>query len=139
MQRSREPEEPKDPSRPEQIRRNPRVQPAVDILERAEEIVIRADMPGIEPSGIDVRFERGILSFSGRVKSARPEGGVDLLQELDRADYYREFAVGEEIERSGIFAEYEMGVLTLHLPRTGTVKARRIDVRRKPRDRGEDR
>jgi HSP20 family molecular chaperone IbpA len=118
-------------SRPEQIRQAPHVHPAVDILDRPEEIVVRADMPGAAPDGIDVRFENGILILSGKVSPAGPESKDDLLREFVRADYYREFSLGEGIHQDKITAEYDSGVLTLHLPKAEAPRPRPIEVRRK--------
>lgn len=118
-------------ARPEQIRQAPHVHPAVDILDRPEEIVVRADMPGAAADGIDVRFENGILILSGKVKPAGPETTDDLIREFVRADYYREFSVGEGIHEDKITADYDSGVLTLHLPKAEAPRPRQIEVRRK--------
>src|SRR4051812_1310204 len=87
----------RDIARPEQIRQAPHAHPLVDILSGDEELVVRADMPGVAPDGIDVRFENGILILSGKVRAAGAEGTDDLIREFPRADYYREFSVGEGI------------------------------------------
>lgn len=120
----------RDIARPEQIREAPHLHPLVDILSRAEEIVVRADMPGIAPDGIDVRFENGILILSGKVGTAE-ERGDELIREFPRADYYREFSVGEGIQQDQITAEYDSGVLTLRLPKSESTRPRRIEVQRK--------
>ena len=127
----------RDVGRPEQIQQSPHVHPLVDILDRPEEIVVHADMPGVAPDGIDARYENGILVLSGRLKSASSEPKEDLFREYARADYYREFSVGEDIEQEGITAEYDSGVLTLTLPKSKSKRPRRIEVKQKSGEREE--
>jgi len=121
----------RDAARPEQIREGPHVHPLVDVLERADEILLRADMPGVAAGGIDVRFENGILILAGKVRERGEEPKGELFREFVPADYYREFTVGESIDREKISAEYEAGVLTLRLPKSESTKPRRIEVRKK--------
>jgi len=120
----------RDLGRPEQIRQGVHLHPDVDILDKGQEILLRADMPGAGADGVDVRFENGILSLFGRVQSREVEGDC-LLQEYEEGDYYREFLVGDGIDEGKISAEYSDGVLTLHLPKSESAKPRRIEVQRK--------
>jgi len=105
--------------------------PAVDIYETAEEYVVMAEMPGCDPKGIDVQFENGELSITGRVSPRQvPETGW-LAREFGIGDYARTFNVTESIETDKISAEYEHGILTLRLPKVETAKPRKIEVRTK--------
>jgi HSP20 family protein len=121
----------REAARPEQIRQGPHVHPLVDVANRAEELVLRADMPGAVAGGIDVRFEAGILTISGKVMEEPEVPTGELFREFVPADYYREFTVGEAIDPERITAEYEAGVLTLRLPKAASTRTRRIEVRRK--------
>ena len=109
----------------------PRFVPAVDIYETAEEYVVMAEMPGCDPKGIDVQFENGELSIYGRALPRQvPETGW-LAREFGIGDYARTFNVTESIESEKISAEYEHGILTLHLPKVEQAKPRKIEVRPK--------
>jgi HSP20 family protein len=121
----------RDAGRPERIRQGPHLHPPVDVLDRADEILLRADMPGVAPDGIDVRFENGILILSGKTRERGEESKGELFREFVPMDYYREFTVGETVDRDKITADYDAGVLTLRLPKAGSTKPRRIEVRRK--------
>ena len=111
--------------------RTPRFVPAVDIFETPEEYVVMADMPGCDPKGIDVQFEKGELSIYGRVTPRQyPKSGW-LACEFEVGDFARTFNVTESIETEKISAEYEQGILTLRLPKVETAKPRRIEVRTK--------
>jgi HSP20 family molecular chaperone IbpA len=102
--------------------------PRVDILEHQDELLLRADMPGVRSDAIDIRFEDGELTVHGKVEP-RQEQAQMLLNEYGVGDFYRTFRVSEHIDASKIHAEYTQGVLTVHLPKTEAVKPRKIEVR----------
>ncbi len=102
--------------------------PNVDILEKADELVVVADVPGTRPEAIDIDFDNGELTIHARVPP-RNEDVDFLLHEYGVGDFYRTFRVSEAIDASRITAEYADGVLTLHLPKAEAVKPRKISVR----------
>jgi HSP20 family protein len=126
---SRRPQQ--DVTRAEKLSQGPHIQPDVDVLDRPDEILVRADMPGVGADGVDARFENGIVTLSGVVKLRAPAKGGYLAQEYEPFDFYRQFVVGEGVDQSRISAEYEGGVLTLHLPKSESAKSRRIEIKRK--------
>ncbi|HLA86263.1 MAG TPA: Hsp20/alpha crystallin family protein [Thermoguttaceae bacterium] len=102
--------------------------PNVDILEKPDELVVVADVPGAVTEKISVDFADGILSVHAPVDASRADGRTYLAQEFGVGDYYRSFRVSQEIDPSRIAAECADGVLTLHLPKAETVKPRKIAV-----------
>ena len=107
----------------------PLFRPDVDIVEREEELVILADMPGTCSEHIDVQFENGTLTVHAKVceRQAR-EAGYEL-NEYGIGDFQRTFQVKEAIDSRRISAEYRHGVLTLHLPKIQAVRPRKIAVK----------
>ncbi len=103
--------------------------PNVDIVERPEELVVLADMPGTRSEGTEVDFEDGTLTIHGRVAPRHTEGTEFLLREYNVGDFYRTFHVNEAIDTNNITAEYADGVLTLHLPKAEAAKPRKIHVK----------
>ena len=103
-------------------------QPAVDILETKDELVLVADMPGVPPDGVDVGLEGDELSIEGRVRSGEYDGLKPLYVEYGVGGYYRRFTLGEMIDREGIKAQMKNGVLVLRLPKAERARARRITV-----------
>lgn len=101
--------------------------PRIDIVETQNELTLYADMPGVAPSGVDLRFEGGELSLEGHV-AVRNQGVHYLLHEYGIGDFHRSFSIGSEIDASKINAEMKDGVLTVHLPKTEAVKPKRIEV-----------
>lgn len=102
--------------------------PRVDVLETDDEILVYADMPGVTPEDVDVRFENGELAVHGRRAASHPEK-VRTTREFEVTGYFRSFRVTEQIAADKIAAELKNGVLTLHLPKVEAVKPRRIAVR----------
>jgi HSP20 family protein len=103
--------------------------PNVDILEDAEALVLRADMPGVEPGQVDLRFEGRTLYLSGRATPRLREGAAVHRQEYGVGDYARSFEVPEAVDPAGITAERVDGVLTVRLRKKEAVGSRRIEVR----------
>lgn len=104
--------------------------PNVDILEKQEELLVVADLPGVRGGEIDIRFEDGELIIHAPA-AARQEGVRYLLQEYGVGDFYRTFRVSESIDAAKISAEHKEGVLVLHLPKVEAVKPRKIKVKTK--------
>lgn len=109
----------------------PVFQPDVDVLDRPDEIVVRADLPGVSSDAIDVRYENGVLTLRGRARRRGPAESEYLLQEYEVGDYADSVVVGEAIDAEGIRAEYADGVLTVRLPKAPAARPRRIEVRSK--------
>jgi HSP20 family protein len=102
--------------------------PRCDIFETADELLLYADLPGVQPGDVDVRYEKGELTIYGRC--APRQGGEDYLAwEYGVGDYLRGFAINEAIDPDRIVAELKHGVLTVHLPKSEAVKPKRIAVK----------
>ena len=103
-------------------------QPAVDILETPEELVVVADMPGVPPDAVDVDLEGDELSIEGRVRTEDYKDLRPLHVEYAVGGFYRTFTLGESVDREGIKAQMKNGVLVLKLPKAARARARRIAV-----------
>jgi len=89
----------------------------VDIYEGSDELLLLADLPGVEPDGLTVSFEAPELRIEGR----RNTGDGPSV-------YSRTFRVSEQIDPNGI-AELAAGVLKLRLAKAAHTKPRKIEVR----------
>jgi HSP20 family protein len=101
--------------------------PRVDIVETEHELLLQADMPGVAPEDLDIRYENGELSLVGKV-APRYAGVEHLVAEYGVGDFYRSYNISEAVDAEKISAELCSGVLTVHLPKTEAVKPRRIEV-----------
>jgi HSP20 family protein len=104
--------------------------PAVDIVERPKELLLLADVPGVKPDGVNINYERGLLTVHGKVAPRQDPAATNfILQEYGVGDFYRRFEVGEGVDASRIEAELHDGVLTVHLPKAEDILPRKIAVK----------
>jgi len=102
--------------------------PRVDIFETPTELVLYADLPGVRPYDIDLRYERGELVLHGKVAALEAKG-TPVLEDFETGDFHRVFQIHETIDASKIEAEHKNGVLTVHLPKQESVKPKQVQVR----------
>jgi len=103
--------------------------PGVDIIEKKDEIVLLADMPGVQETSVDVTIEKNVLTIYGKVEPQAPEGYCPVSCEYETGDYERSFTLTGEIDRERIEAALKDGVLRLVLPKAETWKAKKIEVK----------
>lgn len=111
----------------EGIQQRPAVAPAVDVFENQDELLILADMPGVKQDAIGLQFDKGKLTLEARRDDA--SAGSLLASEFKAYDYRRSFLVPQGIDADKISAELTGGVLRVHLPKSATVKPRRIQIK----------
>lgn len=102
--------------------------PQVDIIERKDDIVVIADVPGADETSVDITLENNVLTIYGRVESDRPEGHRQLLSEYGIGDYQRVFTLSDEVNKDKIQATVKNGVLKLVMPKAEAVRTRKIPV-----------
>ena len=122
---ARQTDEPREPTRSEERF----VAPPVDIYEDDQGLVVVADLPGADPSSLDVRVERGVLTLQARAGTGQTAQGQPVYREYELVGFYRQFQLPEEVDAGRIEAELKQGVLTLRLPRQAPAEPRRIQVR----------
>ena len=103
--------------------------PPVDIVERANEIVLKADIPEMEQSEIDIKVEEGTLTLQGERKFLKEVSEENYLQiERPYGAFRRSFTVPRVVDQEGIKASYKNGVLTIVLPKKEKVYPKQIAV-----------
>lgn len=105
----------------------PVVAPLVDILENDQEILLSADMPGVNRKDVSVNIDNGRLTLSGtrEVQSV----GATNWEEFGDIEFRRTFSVPQTIDVSAVHAELKDGVLLLHLPKAEAAKPRQIEIK----------
>jgi HSP20 family molecular chaperone IbpA len=103
------------------------VAPLVDIAENDQEILLYADMPGVDRKDISINIDNGRLSLSG-VREVKPVGAINW-EEFGDIEYRRTFSVPQTIDVSAVNAELKDGVLLLHLPKSEAAKPRQIEIK----------
>lgn len=102
--------------------------PTVDIVEHTDNIVMFADMPGVDEKSVDITLENELLTIYGMVKPEVPENHRLVISEYGVGDYKRTFTISNEIDRDHIQASVKDGVLKLVLPKAESAKTRKIPV-----------
>jgi HSP20 family protein len=103
--------------------------PAVDILETENELVLKADIPGVELKDIDIQLENGTLTIKGERKFEKEEKEKGFHRmERSYGTFVRYFTVPDTIDPEHVKAAYEAGVLTVTLPKKEIAKPRAIKV-----------
>lgn len=102
---------------------------SMDAYRVGDVITVEFDLPGIDPSSIDVQIERGELRLQASRRSAAPEGARYLVRERGDATVTRRVMLGDVLDVEHVDAEYTQGVLRLRIPLHETAKPRQIEVR----------
>jgi HSP20 family molecular chaperone IbpA len=103
--------------------------PRVDIFESGDQVVLLADMPGVNEASIDITLEKNLLTIHGEVDAPAFEAYDLAYAEYATGDFQRTFALSDEVDRERIEATVKNGVLRLTLPKAEQAKARKIEVR----------
>ena len=103
--------------------------PRSDIYELDDQIVIVADVPGVDEKSLDVTLEKNILTINALVDPIVPQGYSLSLAEYEVGDYSRSFRLSDEIDRELIQASIKDGVLRLYLPKAKEALMRKISVK----------
>lgn len=102
--------------------------PQVDIWEDDQEIVLYADLPGVEEENLDIQFENRQLTIHAKVNNRHAD--INFIGgEYGIGDFYRAFMIGDSIDAGKISAELKNGELVVHLPKLEEVKPRKIPVK----------
>lgn len=103
--------------------------PQVDIIERKDDIVVIADMPGVDEKSADITLEKNVLTIYGRVDADAPENHRLFRSEYGIGDYQRVFTLSDEVAGEKIQAIVKNGVLRLVMPKAEAVKTRKIPIK----------
>lgn len=103
--------------------------PRVDIIERKGDILVTADMPGVDETSVDINLEKNVLTIYGAIEDEPLAGHEPYYTEYGLGDYERAFTLSDEIDRDRIRATVKNGVLKLVLPKAEATKSRKIAVK----------
>jgi HSP20 family protein len=103
--------------------------PAVDIYETEHELVVKADLPEVDPKELDIRVENNLLTIRGERKFEKQVNEDNYLR-VERAygSFSRSFSLANTVNAEAIKADYQNGVLTLTIPKREEAKPKQIKV-----------
>jgi HSP20 family protein len=103
--------------------------PSVDIFETENELLLKADLPGLDMKDIEIQLENGTLALRGERKFEvdQKEGGYHRV-ERSYGTFARYFTLPDTLDPEHVKADYKNGVLTVKLPKKELAKPRQIKV-----------
>ncbi len=104
--------------------------PACDIYEDGEEIVVHAELAGVEPKDVEIRFENGVLTLKGERELEKEDRRENYHRlEMSYGTFTRAFSLPATIDSEKIRAESKQGVLLIHLAKKLEAKPKSIQVK----------
>ena len=106
--------------------------PVVDVNESASDVGITVELPGIDPSAVEITYENDVLTVKGEKKSTRKEGDTETryhLVERTFGSFTRSFRMPKGLDESKIDAQYANGVLTIRVPKAAVPAPRKIEIK----------
>ena len=101
--------------------------PRIDMIERDDEIVLRAEMPGVAKGDLDVTMTENMITLRGMARHAE-EKGEYLYNEISGGEFARTLAVPAEVDGSKVQATYTDGIVEVVLPKVEISKRRKIKI-----------
>lgn len=102
--------------------------PPTDIFETKDTVIMLLEMPGVEPSTLDVVLDKRVLTVSAQSTPFMPKGYTLLYREYQDGNYERAFTLSDQIDGDHIDAEFKDGILRLVLPKMNP-PAKKIEVK----------
>ncbi|MGI8744324.1 MAG: Hsp20/alpha crystallin family protein [Bryobacteraceae bacterium] len=103
--------------------------PSVDIFETENELVLHADLPGVDMNDIDIKVENNTLAIKGERKFEQNEHHKGFHRiERSYGSFVRYFSLPDTVDTDSVKAAYSNGVLTITLPKKEMAKPKSIKV-----------
>lgn len=104
--------------------------PSVDVSETAKEVLVQAELPGMDPKEIDIAIQGNLLTLKGERRQEKEEEGANYHRiERSFGSFSRAIQLPAEVDVEKVSAVYKNGVLTITMPKTGAASAKRIEVK----------
>jgi HSP20 family molecular chaperone IbpA len=105
----------------------------MDIVDSEKELVLVAELPGLEKKDVEIAIEDGVLTLRGEKLEEKKENGAEkkyYLFERTFGSFNRTFTLPRFVDANKISAEFDKGVLKIHLPKTAELetKGRKIEI-----------
>lgn len=103
--------------------------PAIDIFETEGEIVVKAELPGLERKDITVHLENNVLTLRGERRFEK-EAKEENYHRIERSygGFSRAFSIPMNVDEQSIIADYKDGILNIRLPKKEQAKPKQIKI-----------
>jgi HSP20 family protein len=104
--------------------------PSLDVTETKNELVVKAEVPGMDPKDIDISLSDGVLTIKGEKKREKEEKEADYhLVERSYGSFARLVQLPKGVESDKISASYKNGILRITLPKSEEAKKKEIKIK----------
>jgi HSP20 family protein len=103
----------------------------MDAYRRGDHFFVHLDVPGVEPSSIDLAVEKNVLTVKAERQWQRVDGDEWIVSERPQGTYTRQLFLGDTLDAENVEASYLDGVLTLRIPVAERAKPRKIEINTK--------
>jgi HSP20 family protein len=100
----------------------------MDAYRRGDRFIVSFDLPGIDPSSIDVTVERNVLTVKADRSPSSREGDEVVVAERPHGSFSRQLFLGDNLDTDHIEAHYDRGVLTLAIPVAEVAKPKKVEI-----------
>ena len=101
----------------------------VDVFEKKDELVVRADLPGFKKADLGINIDRDVLSISGTRKPKKDEEKAERYRyERPFGSFCRSFTLPFDVDPDKVSAKLDNGVLEIRLPKSEQAKPSQIDI-----------
>ena len=102
---------------------------SLDVIERPDEIVVKASVPGVKPETIDLAIEENTLTIRAERKpDFEDDKSIYLIQERPTGSFYRALRLPDTVDANKVQSTYENGILTIVLPKAEEKKKKQIKI-----------
>ena len=103
--------------------------PSVEVSEKENEILVRAEIPGLDPKDVDLSVENNNLILRGEKKREKKDEKENYVHmECSYGMFNRIIPLRAEVDKDKVSANYKNGVLTVRLPKTSESRSKKISI-----------
>ena len=104
--------------------------PSIDVSETKNDLVVKAELPGMDPKDIDISLNDGYLTLKGEKKQEREEKEENYHYiERSYGSFTRSVQLPKEVKRDKITASYKNGILKITLPKSEEAKKKEVKIK----------
>ena len=101
---------------------------AMDAYRQGDQVIVNLDLPGVDPSSVDVTVEKDTLTIKAERHFGVAEGDRVLVSERPQGTFTRRLLLGEALDGDRTEARFDNGVLTLTVPVADQAKPRKVEI-----------
>ncbi len=103
--------------------------PSVDVIETPQEVIVLAELPGVEPGSIDLSVTGNVMTIRGEKRGGDLAEGTAPIRERQFGPFYRQVSLPSEVDVETIQAEARDGVLKVRFPKQEEARKRSIPIK----------